>query len=124
MSKSTGRSKSGKSGGVSFWEAARDVFIASLNRGQFPVAIAGAIVALMIFRMPKDDVSKLAFQILNDLKSGWLGGYLLSVILAIGWLKHSRWQRREIALEMDRIGRQKTLLQEKLLQKKLPSSKE
>lgn len=102
----------------------RDVLVASLNRGQFPVALVAGLFAMMLYKMPGQDVTSLLFRVTDDLKSGYLGGYVMSVFLAGGWFLHVKWQRREITQEMERIGREKTILQEKLVGKHLPSSEE
>lgn len=108
---------------IGLWTMIRDVLIASLNKGQFPVAVVAGTSVFMIWRMPNEDVSKLVFLILDGLKTWWLTGYVLSALLAILWFKHSKWQRRIIHAEMKRIGDEKTKLQEKLVGKRLPSSR-
>jgi hypothetical protein len=120
MAKQKDRRK--ESGKIGLWTMIRDVLIASLNRGQFPFAAVCGIFVVMLVKMPSEDVSKLVFGLFDDLKRGWYIGYVLSAGLAIGWLKHSRWQRRIINDEMQRIGQEKTVLQEKLVGKTLPSS--
>src|SRR5262245_26218982 len=96
-----------------FAQMLRDVFVASINRGQFLLAIVGLLLALMILKMPPEDVSKLVFRLLESIENGKILGYVLAIILAMGWFWHARWQRRMITDEMHRIGQQRTEAQSK-----------
>jgi hypothetical protein len=101
----------------------RDVFVASINRGQFLLAVVGGLAALVIVKMPGEDVSRLVFRLVESIESGKILGYVLAMVLAIGWFWHARWQRRMITEEMHRIGQQRTEAQSKAgLAKKLKSS--
>src|SRR5436309_183284 len=62
---------------VGWWEFLRDVLIAAINRGQLPTALFGAIIILMMWRMPPEDVGKLSLEIVTDLKQGHLAGYFV-----------------------------------------------
>lgn len=104
------------------WRALSDVFIASMNKGQFPIAIVGIIFLAIIIKMPPDDVSILAKDILQSLKNFRLMGWLLSVILAFLWFFSNKRLRKTSSKEVSRIGDQKTDLQEKLVLRKLDSS--
>jgi len=78
----------------------------------------------MIYRMSAADVSRLVFQVEEHLASTAFAGYLLSFFLGGGWFFHARWQRRIISAEMERIGNEKTMLQEKALSIKTESSQQ
>lgn len=102
----------------------RDVLVASLNKGQFPIAILGVIVIIWLVRLPESDLSKLTFGTLNLFKSYYIGGYFSSIALALGWFYHSKRQRRMHTDEITRLSESRTELQERLLEmKKLPSTK-
>jgi hypothetical protein len=117
MSKQTGQNaKIGPS------HAIRDVFVTALNKGQFPLAIIGLIILVLIWRMPNQDVSKLVFEILADLKAGYLAGWGLTVITSLGWFFHAKHIRRVMQNEFNRISKERTEQQEKRLNKSLPSS--
>jgi hypothetical protein len=103
-------------------EMLRDVLVASINRGQFLIAIVGIVVMIAVMKMPQADVSKLIFRLVESMENGKLLGYLLAVVLALSWFYHARWQRRLIAEEMQRIGQLRTELQSKVLGKRLKSS--
>ena len=100
---------------IGFWTMVRDVLIASMNKGQFPLAMVGMIVLTIIFKMPAEDVSRLAFQIITDLKAGYLLGYVLSIGSVSGWFIHARWQRRSITVEIDRLSGDRTRTQKQQL---------
>jgi hypothetical protein len=101
----------------------RDIFVASINRGQFLVAIAGGLSALVIVKLSSGDVSRLVFRLVESVENGKLLGYVLAVALGSGWFWHVRWQRRAITQEMRRIARQRTEAQDRAgLARKLKSS--
>jgi len=100
----------------------RDVLIASMNKGQFPLALFGMILIVLIIRMPPQDVSALAFRIVEDLKAGYLAGYAVSAGAFGGWFVHARIQRRVIADELERIARLRTELQKRELGSRVKSS--
>lgn len=108
---------------IGFWHMVRDVLIASLNKGQFLVALLGMMIMLMIVKMPAADVSRLMFEVVGKLESGYLAGYLLSIILGGGWFAHAKFQRRIIQNELNRIAEQRTELQRKQLGKVKSSKK-
>ena len=95
-----------------------------MSKGQFPFAVVALIFIVMILKMPPQDVSKLVFQIENDIASGKLVGFLLSFLLGGGWFVHARWQRRNISGEVDRIGVEKSKLQSEHLDINIESSEQ
>ena len=107
---------------VSFWQMVRDVLIVSMNKGQFPVALIGMVFIVMLFKMPGADVSKLMFEILDDLKRGYLAGYGLGSATTIGWFFHAKKQRSMFANEMKRITAERNKIQEAKIGSKLKSS--
>jgi hypothetical protein len=108
---------------ANFWGMLRDVLIAAMGKGQLPVAVAGMVFIIMAIRMPPEDISKLAFQMLSDLKEGYLVGDVLSGIFLISWYIHAKAQRRAIASEIDRIGLEKSRLQKENIGDIIESSK-
>ena len=107
---------------VSIAQAFRDVLIASMNKGQFPMAIMTLIVLAFLYKMPGEDVSKLVFQIADGFMSGRLIGWAIGVATSVGWLIHSRWQRRIIHKEMEEISEERSELQRRLLGGNIASS--
>jgi hypothetical protein len=75
-------------------KAFRDIFVASISKGQFPLAMVGLIVMSLIWRMPPEDVSRLVFRIVDGLERGALVGYLLALVAMTGWYVHARHCRR------------------------------
>jgi len=80
--------------GVTWAQAVRDVLVASINKGQFLVAIVGIIFLVIVVKMPEKDVSKLAFEIVEDLKTLHLLGYALFVVTLGFWYLHAQLMRR------------------------------
>jgi hypothetical protein len=97
---------------VNFWLFLQNVFTASMNKGQFPLACFTFIIALLIYRLPSEDVSRLVNRIISDAGDLREESIALNVLLALSWAIHAKWQRRSISEEMDRIGKEKSSLQE------------
>lgn len=47
---------------MTLFQMLRDVLVASLNRGQFPMAVMGLIAVIAVCRMPPEDLSRLSEQ--------------------------------------------------------------
>lgn len=94
-----------------------------INKGQFLIALPSLIVALVIYKMPGKDVARMAAQIMGDLFSGYLVGWVLAIIAIMGWYFHARYQRRIADREIKRICSERNRLQSEKVGSKLPSSK-
>jgi hypothetical protein len=108
---------------VNLWEMLRDVLVASMNKGQFPLAICGLIFIVMVLRMPPQDVSKLVFEIVEDVKEKYFVGDILAGVALVGWFIHAKWQRKLIHSEMERMATERNKAQEVASGRKSPSSK-
>ncbi|HEX8138697.1 MAG TPA: hypothetical protein VF544_14115 [Pyrinomonadaceae bacterium] len=93
----------------------RDVLIAAMNKGQFLVTLLALIFIIMLLKMPSEDVSVLAKNIVAGLVNGWLIGYVLCIPLAGGWFFHAKWQRRQINEDMQRMALARNKAQAKAL---------
>jgi hypothetical protein len=72
--------------------------------------------------MPQQDVGKLAFEVLENLRNWYLAGYALFLGSLMGWFFHAKSMRKSIAKEMKRLAAERNKLQEKSLGTKLKSS--
>ncbi len=109
---------------VGMWHAISNIAVASINKGQFGLAILGAVMIVALVKMPGEDVSKLVFRILEDLEKGELWSWIVAASSLTGWFLHARIQRRVITKEMDRIALLRNKLQQKLLDGNISSSNE
>lgn len=105
-------------------QVVRDVLVASMNKGQFPLAIVSLIIIVLILKMPPDDVSKLVFSIINLMQDGYLLGYVLFAGSTGGWFFHAKWQRRVITTEFNRMSAERNNVQEQKLGARIKSSRE
>ena len=104
------------------WEALRDFLIVLVNKGVFLFAMPGLIVTIVVLKMPAQDVSKAVTDILNTFVLRSISGYILSVLLLALWYIDTKSLRRRMHAEMDRMGREKTALQGRLLNQPMESS--
>jgi len=87
-----------------FFGMVENIFIASMTKGQAPLFVIGALIALMIWKMPAEDITKLANRILDALIKGQILGYALGGCAITGWFVHARVQRKTITREMERLA--------------------
>ena len=112
MSNKLGRT--GRKEDISWRIAFRDVAIASMNKGQFPILVVGVIFVVALLRMPPGDVGKLMLKFLEALERHELFGYVASLVLAMSWFFHSRFQRKTITDEITRLADERDKLQAQL----------
>lgn len=115
------RKRKGNSG-IGPWQALRDMVIAAMNRGQLPILSVFLLILVVLLRMPEDDLSKLAFSVLEKLEKGELWAYGVLCVVILCWYVHARLMRKEFSIEMERVGKEKSKLQSKLTNTKLKSS--
>lgn len=89
---------------ISWAQACRDIGVASMNKGQFPLFVFAIIILSLIWKMPPDDVSKLVNSLIFMLQNGELVGYVLATFTTGGWFVHAKWQRRIISREIQRLS--------------------
>ncbi|TYK73184.1 hypothetical protein FSY59_00565 [Comamonas sp. Z3] len=82
-------------------QAIRDVFIASINKGQFPFAVVGAILALLLMRVPQEDIVPLIKWMVETVGSAYYLGYLLFVATVFAWYFHAQRVRKEFSAQFD-----------------------
>lgn len=107
---------------VSWAQAFRDVLVGSMNKGQFPLAIVGIIFMLILYKMTPQGVDRLVDRLLDGLVAYSLVGWAVSGPLVAGWYLHSKWQRRTIQRELDRVTEERNRLQTEKLEGKPKSS--
>jgi hypothetical protein len=100
---------------IGFNQMLRDVLIASMNKGQFPLALSALIFVVLILKMPQQDVSTLVFRLLDAAEAKKLLGWILAVIMVAIWYLHTRSLRRWCAAELERVSGERNSLQRKTL---------
>jgi hypothetical protein len=102
---------------MSNWSGAvRDILVASLNKGQFPVAFALVILAIIFLRMPAKELSIFVFNVLDRFENNYIFGWFFFILSLFGWYFHNRYVVKVHCNEMDRVSTEKTDLQNKLLE--------
>jgi hypothetical protein len=112
----------GKAPQIGFYHMLRDVLVASLNKGQFLVALNGLILIVLILKMPSADVGRLVLRLLDLAEAHYLLGYILAVVSLLCWFGHSKYQRRMITQELDRLSGERNRLQAQALGNRIESS--
>lgn len=96
-------------------QAIRDVFIASINKGQFPFAIVGAILAILLLRVPQEEIVPLIRWMVETVGTTSYFGYVLFVVTVFAWYFHAQRVRKEFISQFDafRLGQKATPKQNK-----------
>lgn len=101
------------------WPGAfRDILVASLNKGQFPIAVVLVIFVVIFWRLPATDLKGILVDFLNRFENNYIFGWALFIITLFGWYFHSRYVRKVHLNEINRIIQEKQDLQQILLNKK------
>lgn len=103
------RGKTGKGQGkVTFAQAWRDVMIKAMTTGQLVPITISMVLMIAAWRMPAEELPKLANRIIDGLADNSLVGYILCVVLILAWAWHASVMRRCFSNEARRIGAEKT----------------
>lgn len=103
---------------VTWAQAFRDIVIVSMEKGQLPVLAVFGILFALIWKLDSKDAYDLIVSIGNKLYEWCAYGYILFVLTLIGWFFTAKMLRRMHLEECDRVGREKSRLQEKFLNNK------
>ncbi len=98
------------------------MLIASINKGQFPIAAVSLIFIVALIKMPQGDVTKVMLRFLELAENGAIAGYILAAAILGGWFFHARFQRRKFMQEMERLSSERTRLQTTALGGRIKSS--
>lgn len=97
---------------VGMWQAGRDVLVASIRKGQFPLAIILFVVMLFLWKTPGDYYPKIWDHVFSAGGKLTVVSGALNLALVFGWAAHARAQRRIFKEETDRIVMERNKLQE------------
>lgn len=114
MSDSKGKRqpKAGNAIRVTWAHATRDVLNRAMSTGQLLPLCVFIILIMFVWRLPAQDLSTVIHEIVQGLENGSLIGWLCSIVLIILWAGHARLMRRSFSEEAERIGTEKTKLQQ------------
>lgn len=86
------------------------------------MVLCATVVLVIVLRMPPEDVSGLAFRILDAAERRAIGGYVLAAILLVAWIIHARYQRKQFRIEFERISSERNDAQARVLGNRVQSS--
>ena len=107
---------------VSWAQAFRDIIIRAMDRGQLLPVLGFLLFLAFIWKMPEENVYEFGVLILKGFKDLSLAGWGVSGIVCILWAGHARIMRRKHSSECQRIGNEKSKLQQSTVKTKLGSS--
>ncbi len=97
------------------WGCIRSIFLASLSKGQVGLVFVGVLLIIIAWRLPPEELGQLCREMLRFTKDGYLAGYAMFFITAVGWFFQSRAQRKKMNGEINRMAEEKNQLQKRLL---------
>ena len=92
------------------------------STGQLPLLALVGLLFLMVYKTPSEDIVEVwrVLQQMLDRRSGL--GYGLAAVTTLGWIAHSKLQRRRAERELKRISDERTQAQPMHFKKRLESS--
>lgn len=75
----------------------RDVLLASIDKSQFPFALAAIILLSVIWKLSPTDLAHLLMRLVTFAERRSVVGYVMAIVSAAGWLVHVRFKNWEIA---------------------------
>ena len=102
----------------------QSVLLASIEKGQFAVAVLGIVAVVMLLKMQSSDVGRLALQLLDAAGHQAALGYLCAASMLVGWTLHVRYLRRQFVMEIDRVSLERNDAQARCLGSRITSSED
>ena len=109
---------------IGFWHAVRDIAVTSINKGQFPLALIGAMLLVALVKMPWQAIQDVLLRVVEKLAHWDLIGWLLWLLTATAWVFIGRRSRKAHVSEMRRVAQEKSDLHQKLLGPNATSSEQ
>lgn len=107
---------------VTWAQAFRDIIIRAMDRGQLLPVLLFLVCLALIWKMPSDKVYDFGVNFINGFKDLSLLGWILAAVVCILWAGHARLMRRKHSTEYQRIGSEKSQLQQEQIKTTLGSS--
>jgi p-aminobenzoyl-glutamate transporter AbgT len=101
-------------------EAFRDIIVASMDKGQLPILFLFGTVFALIWKLDGKDSLSLLSSVGNQLINWYIYGYILFFLSLVSWYITAKMLRKMHFEECDRVGKEKSDLQEKLLNHNQP----
>ena len=85
------------------YEFLSDVLVASIDKRQFPLALAAIILLAVIWKLSPADLAHVLVMLITFAERRSAIGYVVAIISVVGWLLHVRYKNWEIA-QLERSG--------------------
>lgn len=104
------------------WGMFRDIGVASINKGQFMFFCFFGLIAILLLRMPANEIPNLLRSFGHLLERTKFWGWALFVIVTMCWYFNAKYLRKVHQREMARMAKEKAELQEQLSGRKMITS--
>lgn len=109
--------KSSSPAKIGFWTMVRDVLIYSMDKGVTHLIIIGALLVILLLKVPPEYIPDLIDRIVKNLANKYFLGYTLWIVSVGGWYLNVRFVLRYKNEEIDRLSAQRNLYQQKCIGK-------
>lgn len=120
--KKSGGKQSGSGGRVTWAHAFRDIINRSMSTGQLLPLCIFLLLFIIFWRVPEQELALVLHEIVAGLREGALWGWITAIVAIVGWASHVKLMRKMFSGEADRIGKEKTNLQQQQTTQKLGTS--
>lgn len=89
------------------------VWLALINKGQFPYIVVLFLGAVYLFRLPEDALLEFGLGFLRFLESRSNLGWILFFLLFVAVILYCKFMRQQFSLEVTRVADERNALQAK-----------
>lgn len=100
-----------------FWGMWQNILIAALQKGQFLIGLSGLIIIVSLLKMKPEDIANIYKELFGILKSFYLVGWLLTLLVVILWYIFAKKASKIHAGQINKLLDDYQKLQEKLINK-------
>lgn len=110
--KKSGNLRTGSITKVTWAHCARDVITRAMSTGQMLPLCIFVVIVILLTRLPAEEISGVFHDLINSLTNGSALGWYLCCVALVLWAGHAKIMRKSFSVEAERIGKEKTDLQQ------------
>ncbi|HCC5832619.1 TPA: hypothetical protein M5839_004823, partial [Citrobacter freundii] len=107
---------------ITWAHATRDIVNRAMSTGQMLPLCVFVVLVILLTRVPNEKIPDVIHDILVSLLNWNMLGWIFFVLALIAWAGHARIMRKDFSSEAERIGKEKTTLQQQKTSQPLGTS--
>lgn len=107
---------------ITWAHATRDIVNRAMSTGQMLPLCVFVVLVILLARVPNEKIPDVIHDILVSLLNWNMLGWIFFVLALVAWAGHARIMRKDFSSEAERIGKEKTTLQQQKTSQPLGTS--